>query len=205
VLTRRSRITRIGLIVRPKRWIARASHVLLATLLIQLISGAFTAALAQVPLPEAARSGREGLWLASGVGTVVRWVGRGSHISVGGTISHSLLLGVELIHYEKRGEDGLRRVHDNLSATAVFQPRSWPWGSYIKVGVGLASYGEQVYLEPMLFNIGSEGFGYTLGAGVDIPLIWRIAVTPSFDLLHSVGVKGHPPAVLLFSVGLTMQ
>jgi hypothetical protein len=181
---------------------ARACYILLAALLFQFASAAIAESLAQAPA--AAPSGRAGLWLTSGVGTGVRWVGRGANLRIGGALSRSILLGAELLHYGERGEDGLLDVHDNLSAVAVYRLGNWPWRPYVKVGVGLARYAEQVSLDGWLINIASEGLGYTLGAGFDIPLFWQIAVTPCFDLLHSIGVRGDPRPVLLFSLGLTI-
>ena len=181
--------------------LSNACSLPLTVLLLQLALASVTAT-AQVP--ESALSGREALWLNSGVGTVPNWEGRGARLAIGGKLGQSLLLGAELMHYEKRGEDGLREFHDYLTATALLQPRSWPWGTYVKAGVGLAMYGYQAYIPGFMLTLGSEGPGYTLGAGADIPLIWRIALTPTVDFYHSFDVKGDPPPILLFSIGLTM-
>jgi len=181
----------------------RSLRWLLNALLLCTASAAIAPASAQVPIE--AQSGRKGFWLNTGVGAGVEPFGLAYCLRIGGALSADILWGGELIHVWERRDDGLEGFRENTTASVLYQPERLPLGIYLKAGVGLAIASNQALAGDFLVTQTSEGVGITVGAGFDIPVVHGLAITPSVDLLHSVGLRDAPGPLVSVSVGLTVQ
>jgi hypothetical protein len=96
-------------------------------------------------------------------------------LRLGGAITPQVLVGAETVGWYK-DEDGASLNFGVLSGNAYYYP-SKTLGLFVKGGVGLA------YTEAQVDYVGSDsetGFGWQVGAGYDIRIGQKTAITPIF-------------------------
>jgi len=177
---------------------------LLATLVLLIVGVHHAGAQAQ---------SRSGLWLEAGGGTgtirigcasclePIALYGNSAYIRVGGTISRKVLLGVETFTLTDRtfalsdGDSSVVVKNTMFAPVALWYP--WAGGTYVKFGVGVASTDIRTPPRedtPAIVTNGI-GSGLTFGAGFDIPLSKRFALTVNggvyYSALGDVGVNGN--------------
>jgi len=163
------------------------------------------------PLGAQAQS-RSGLWLEAGGGTgairigcasclePIALYGNSAYIRVGGTVSRKVLLGLETFTLTDRtfalsnGDSSVVVKNTMFAPVALWYP--WAGGTYVKFGVGIASTdisAPAVEGRPAIVSDGI-GSGLTFGAGFDIPLSKRFALTVNggvyYSALGDIGVNG---------------
>jgi hypothetical protein len=180
----------------------RSLRLFLDTLLLCTASAVIAPTSSQAP--DGAQPRRKGFWLNTGVGTGVELSGVAYCLRIGGAPNDDILLAGELIHFWQRREDGLEDFRENTTASVLYQPGRWPLGIYLKAGVGLAIVSKQAVPGGFVVTQTSEGVGITVGAGLDIPVAHGLSITPSVDILHSIGVRDAPGPLVAMSVGLTV-
>ncbi len=132
-------------------------------------------------------------------------------LRIGGTPSSSVRVGGELFGWWNRVYDTQAQSDATETFTAALvdvqlypSPRA---GFYVKGGVGLARSGES-------FGYGADGpsengFGWSVGAGYDIPLSRSVSISPTADFYQgSFAERGQPTItehVLNLGVSLTFQ
>lgn len=158
-------------------------HFIRAGLLVLLAACAATGVEAQ------GASRRQGFWFSGGLGygslgcdgCVDRTGGLSGGLSLGGTLSPKLLLGVGTTGWT-RSEDGATLTVGTLDARVRFYP-SVTGGFFLTGGLGLSSISASVDG----FGSDSElGVGVVLGLGVDIPIGRNTSVTP---FLNGIGMN----------------
>lgn len=125
---------------------------------------------------------KKGLFIGVGLGwgsldltcdgcEVNRESGFSGNFRIGGVINDKLLIGGETEGWYK-SEDGASVSFSTVTASAYFYPASK--GLYLRGGIGLA-----VLSASDSFDSDSEtGFGVSFGAGYDIPIARKTALTP---------------------------
>jgi hypothetical protein len=121
-----------------------------------------------------------------------------------------VLLGFEAIGWGRHYQ-GATLGRGNASFVALFYPSAHD-GWFLKGGVGAATISRANTSGSTTSTTSQPGFGFTLGAGVDLPLGQNFYATPNFDVLvqwfesKDVPVLGTLPGtnlILLFTFGLT--
>jgi hypothetical protein len=106
--------------------------------------------------------------------------GLSGHLRLGGALSPQLLIGVETTGWYK-DEDGGSVTTGTLTGNAYFYP-SAKGGFFAKGGIGLGSLG-------VSFDGGGSdsetGFGWQVGAGYDIRVGTKTAITPTVTYFMS--------------------
>lgn len=156
---------------------------------------------------------RSGFWMEAGGGTgairigcasclaPIALYGNSAYIRVGGTISSKVLLGIETFTLTDRtfalsnGDSTVVVKNAMFAPVALWYP--WAGGTYFKFGVGVASTDittPALEDSPAIVSNGI-GSGLTFGAGFDIPLSRRFALTVNggvyYSALGDVGVNGN--------------
>jgi len=131
-------------------------------------------------------------------------------VRVGGTPNASLRIGAELFGWWNSFYDGTAASHATDSFSAILldgqfypAPRS---GFYVKGGVGIARSAESF---DCCQTVSENGFGWSAGAGYDLPLSRNVAISPVVDFYQgSFAERGAPTItehVLNIGVSLTFQ
>lgn len=197
--------------------------------LIALIAGSATALHAQgrdrglIELPP--RAVRGGLYLTGGLGNGLEqykysddplgytsWLSSPAAVlRIGGTPSQSVRLGAELFGWW----NGIYDATQQMNATDTFgafliDAQYYPdrhGGFYLKGGVGIAHSGES--FSCCVASASESGFGWSVGAGYDIPLSRNLAIAPIADFYQgSFAHRGQATIterVLNLGVSLTFQ
>lgn len=175
-----------------------------------------------VELP--ARPVRSGLYLTGGLGNGLEqyqysdapgytsWLSSPAAVlRIGGTPNQSVRLGAELFGWWNKIFDADQQLNatDTFSAfllDAQFYPDRRA-GFYVKGGMGIARSGES--FECCIENVSETGFGWSIGAGYDLPLSRGLAIAPTIDFYQgSFAQRGQPTItehVLNVGVSLTFQ
>lgn len=161
---------------------------------------------------------RKGFWIGFGLGGGVnvsegldggRLGGGAAYLRLGGTPSPNVLVGFESIGWGRR-RNGLTLGRANATATVLLYP-SAERGTFVKLGVGGASVATVDDSGPTTITQTAEGFGATVGVGVDVRL-GRVELTPNLDWLFQAFDSNDFPtfsslpgtnSILLFTLGLT--
>lgn len=125
---------------------------------------------------------RQGLFVGVGLGwgsldvtcdgcAVDRESGFSGNFRIGGALSDKLLIGAESEGWYK-SVDGASISFGTLTASAYFYPSSK--GLYLRGGIGLAV----LSASDGGFSDSDTGLGFSLGAGYDIPVARKTALTP---------------------------
>lgn len=168
------------------------------------------------------RRRREGFWLSAGIGVGgesfdardgLGWSdnvsGGVGYLKLGGTVSPSLLLGVELqgwgANFYESGFSGVsyERALGSLMGIAQFYPaeRSDFW---LRGGLGLAVDQLRDYSGGAAYETSRYGTAVAIGLGYDIPVARKISITPSLDLVGQ-HYDTHNERLLTIGVGVTFH
>jgi hypothetical protein len=144
------------------------------------------------------RSRRHGFWLSAGLGVGgesfdandgLGWSdarsGAVGNLSLGGTVSPNVLLGVELNGWSSRGyqRSNFDRSLGNLLGIVQWYP-SASGDFWLKGGVGFAHSEDKEYSAGALVSQWSrDGTAIGIGLGYDVPVGRKISVTPSLELI----------------------
>lgn len=171
---------------------------------------------------DTARRRREGFWLSAGLGVGgesfdardgLGWSdnvsGGVGYLKLGGTVSRSLLLGVELqgwgADFYQSGFSGVsyERALGSLMGIAQFYPaeRSDFW---LRGGLGVAVDQLRDHAGDMVFETNRYGSAVAIGLGYDIPVARKISITPSLDLVGQ-HYDTHNERLLTLGVGVTFH
>ncbi len=162
-----------------------------------------------------AQQTHSGFWLGVGAGSgwdfpnsfnVLHKKPTGVAVAVraGGTLTPRVLFGAEVLWREVDKGDSIP-FRGNGSFTMLFYPGR-TGGLFIKGGIGLAFSGERL---PSMATFVRHGLGLTAGAGLDMPLLGSLHLTPSIDLVHQSFSAGdnlqRTHRMLLATIGLTLR
>ena len=166
----------------------------------------------------AGRARRSGFWLSAGVGAGAEsfdardglgWSdGKGGgvgYVKLGGTVTRSLLLGVEAqawasSYYTNPNYD---RALGSLQGIAQFYPAP-EGGFWLKGGLGWALDNLRTYSSSgIIYDRDLHGTAWSLGLGYDVPVSRSLSITPSLDL-QAQDYRTHRERVLSFGIGITL-
>ena len=181
----------------------------------------------------AQRPHRSGLWFetaggpsrvriaCSGCGGVINESGSGGYFRIGGSLSSHVLLGVESFNFIDKtfglGQGDTSEVAETATLTAVvlwFPGRS---GLFLKGGMGFGGGRYTVQTSPTQADTAEGlGIGMTFGAGYDVPITRKFAITAQAAVhISGIGdivlpaVGGRVDDVIAtmyhFSIGLTIR
>ena len=125
---------------------------------------------------------------------------------MGGTPNRRFRLGGEL-SFRVHHRDGLVTERAIVACTGQYYPTDLA-GVFLKAGIGLSVTNEDWEVIPGFVAVGgSYGLGATLGAGIDIPLIAPVSLTPNIDWFGTIGYTGESEgySLFLFAPGITLQ
>lgn len=142
--------------------------------------------LALVPSDAAAQNPqtRDGFFIGFGFGAgsfgcegcEQRETGAAGHLTLGGAVSPTLLIGAESSAWTKE-EGGARITHANLSAVAQFYPSATN-GFFLKGGIGFSRLEASASGGGFSFSAADQGLGLTAGLGYDIRLGTNFSLSP---------------------------
>ncbi len=165
------------------------------------------------------RQEHRGFWFGFGLGGGVnlsqgldgaRLGGGGGYIRLGGTVQQKVLLGGEVIGWT-RNRNGDELDRGNVTFTAIYYPNE-TGGPFLKGGVGFATVGQSRTSGNTTSTTTKEGFGATIGVGLDLRIGRNLYLVPAVDWLFQAfssetdPVLGKIPGtntLLLFTLGLT--
>lgn len=113
-----------------------------------------------------------------------RKLGPSGYVSVGGTMSQQVILGVELNGWMSSNPDTVRQYGVISAIVQAFPSRNLPL--YVKGGLGVGRYAEDTEGESLL---SAAGFSYLIGAGMEIPLRRSMALTPFVHFVLAPNVR----------------
>lgn len=160
----------------------------------------------------------QGFWIGFGFGGGVnlserldgkKLGGFGGYVRLGGTPSQKVLLGFEFVTWSAES-DGTH-FRRNASFVTQFYP-SERGGAFLKGGVGFAEISYASTAGNTITTTSVDGFGLTLGAGLDVRLGRNIYLVPDLNLLLQFFKSKNDPVlgqiprtntILMFTVGLT--
>ncbi len=165
----------------------------------------------------AGRNRRDGFWIAGGLGVGgesfdardgLGWSddkgGAVGYLKLGGTVSNSLLLGIEgqlwAADYYPQSYD---RALGSLMGIAQWYParRSDFW---LRGGLGWARDYLEERVQDVTFRTTQRGTAYAIGAGFDFPVSRKVSITPSLDILGQ-HYSTHNERVVTLGVGVTFH
>lgn len=125
-------------------------------------------------------------------------------IRLGGTPNANVRVGAELFGWGSEVEEGTESFSTALLSAQIYPSQTA--GLYLKAGGGIARSGID-------FDNGSStfetGFGWTLGAGYDLPLSRSVSLGPTIDLYQGSFTQRNEPTlterVLNIGVQVTFQ
>ncbi len=154
---------------------------------------------------------RQGFWLNAGLGwgslgvrcsycgSTTRESAVAGNFALGGTVGHSLLLGVESDGWSK-DESGVTLNSWNLSGVAYYYPVP-AGGLFLKGGVGVggwtASAGGSSDTE--------SGLGFIAGLGYDIPVGKKVSISPTATFRWSKVVDDIEQNVIQLGASFTLH
>ena len=156
---------------------------------------------AQEPRPQT----RQGFWMGFGFGVGSfgcqgcehRLTGGSGYFRLGGTVSQTVLLGVETNAWSK-DEEGASLVVTQLNSVAYLYPRASS-GFHFKVGVGLAT----IDIDAAPFGGRESGAGLLLGLGYDGRIGRNVSLVPFLNLLAASVDGGSPSNMVQVGLGLS--
>ena len=174
------------------RFVSRCTSLLVLTGM--LSAGPLAAQFARGPYDR----GRSGFWLRFGAGygtanytcdvcgTGPRIGGVTGSLELGGTLNPSLRLGA-FVDGWSNGSGGVTQTMSTVGAALYYYP-SRTGGFYLKGGVGFSAYHESEYAGYDDFGnyyvsppVTGTGWGFTTGAGVEIPVGRTVSLVPFVD------------------------
>ncbi len=173
---------------------------------------AFGVLWAAAPAARAQETRREGFWIGGGLGPGWntsegldddRRGGLAGYLRLGGTPSEKVLLGAEFIAWGR--EDGdITTTRGNATFSVFFYPRR-TGNLFVKAGVG----GSSVEWKRDAVSVTENGFGLTVGGGLDIRLSRKLSLTPNADFLFQAFDAGEnlqsTNTLFLLTLGLTFH
>ena len=152
------------------------------------------------------RQRREGFWFNGGfgvgaagcVGCVGREVGPSGGLSIGGTITPRLLLGVGTTGWYKQ-IDGVNVNGGTFDARLRFYPSKWS-GFFVTGGAGIGS----IAVWDAFDSARETGVGALFGLGWDVRVGRNVSLTPYYNGF-AIGVTGGTFVVDQFGLGLTIH
>jgi hypothetical protein len=160
----------------------------------------------------------QGFWIGLGFGRGVnlserldgkKLGGFAGFLRLGGTPSQKVLLGFEFAQWS--GESNGTHLRGNASFVTQFYP-SERGGAFLKGGVGYAGISYASTAGNTITTTSVNGFGLTLGAGLDGRLGRNLYLVPDLNLLLQFFKSKNDPVlgqiprtntILMFTVGLT--
>lgn len=165
----------------------------------------------------AGRTRRSGFWFSAGLGAGAEsfdardglgWSdgkgGGSGYLKLGGTVSPSLLLGVEgnlwAASYYRQNYD---RALGSLMGIAQVYP-SPSSGFFLKGGIGWARDNLRTYPAPgVVYSSDINGTAYAFGLGYDVPVGRSVSITPTLDLVAQ-DYRDHRERIVNFGIGITL-
>lgn len=157
---------------------------------------------------------RQGFWIGFGLGGGVntsqglddaRRGGGAAYLRLGGTVSQQVMLGAEFLGWG-RTEDVSSGTATIGRGNATFMGMLYPsptGGFFIKGGAGFATVGVTADILGTTVTATENGFGTTVGLGVDAKLGNNLYLTPNLDFLFQAFEGGTTNTLVLFTLGLT--
>jgi hypothetical protein len=154
--------------------------------------------------------GRQGFWIGFGLGGGVntsqglddaRRGGGAGYLRLGGTITPQVMLGAEALGWG-RSERGATIARGNTTFMGLLYP-SPTGGFFLKGGAGIATVGVTADILGTTVTSTENGFGTTVGLGVDARLGNNLYLTPNLDFLFQAFEGGRTNTLVLFTLGLT--
>ena len=148
------------------------------------------------PLASQRRLEYDGLWLGAGAApgsgkcthelhcSTSRSLGVSGWIAAGGTISETVLLGLEAIGWVHSEPDTAREFSAVLATLYFYPGPNSPL--HAKVGLGVGRYAEEFVDEKDVRKVlRANGFTFLFGIGVDLVISRRVAIVPFAQYAYS--------------------